>query len=144
MSCKSYKGLKCWRARGGSQLSDPTEGVLFVYHQGFFLFLTFLHVVEHVHYFFRFLGGGSDVRQTVQVLDLLSAHLPKQLVLLFPGDNHAGVHVGCGLLDGSCGRLRGLDHLVEISEHLCIEGVLHVLGLVEVVLLLLLAVAQEL
>lgn len=128
----------------GSQLSDPSEGVLLVYHEGFFLLLTFLHVVEHVHYFFRFLGGGSDVRQTVQVLQLLGAHLPKQLVLLLPGDDHARVNVGGRLLDGARRRLRRLHHLVEIRKNLGVECVLHVLGLVEVVLLLLLAVAQEL
>lgn len=80
----------------------------------------------------------------MQVLQLLGAHFPKQLVLLFPGDDHAGVHVGCRTLDWARRCLRSLDHLVEISEHLGIEGMLQVLGLVDVVLLLLLAVTQEL
>jgi hypothetical protein len=65
------------------------------------------------------------------------------LVLLLPAHNHSRVDVSRHHLDGSSGRLGGLDHVVELGNNLGVESVLHVLSLVEVVLVLLLAHAEE-
>lgn len=127
-----------------SQLSDLAEGVLLVYHKRFFLLLTFLHVVQHVHNLFGFLRGRPNVGERLQVLQLLGAHICKQLILLLPARLHARVDLGGHLLPGQRRGLHVLNHLAVLSLHFLVESVFHVLGLEQVVLLLLLAVAQEL
>ena len=127
-----------------SQLSDLAEGVLLVYHKRFFLLLTFLHVVQHVHNLFGLLCGGPNVGERLQVLQLLGAHIRKQLILLLPRGLQSWVDVRGFLLAGQRGRLCALNHLAVLSLNFLVESLFHVLCLEQEVLLLLFAVSEEL
>lgn len=61
-----------------------------------------------------------------------------------PTDKHAWVGIGGHHLHWAGSFLGGLNHVVKLSHDLRVEGVFHVLGLVQVVLLLLLPLTQEL